>query len=118
MCLAAINVRVIHTFYTEVASGGHASDIIKAAIYQKILPSSTSPTGPCTANIIDEHLDMLMLCHHLDKTVPEDVAFADSRSRLGMVAAEDILQDLRVFSLMSSDSQAKRRISEMMTRIW
>ena len=116
--MAAINGRVIHTFHTEGAGGGHAPDIIKAAMYPNILPSSTNPTRPFTINTIDEHLDMLMVCHHLDKNVPEDVAFADSRIRPETIAAEDILQDMGVFSMMSSDSQAMGRVAEVITRTW
>ncbi|EHQ30469.1 urease subunit alpha [Mucilaginibacter paludis] len=114
----AINGRVIHTFHTEGAGGGHAPDIIKAAMYPNILPSSTNPTRPYTVNTIDEHLDMLMVCHHLDKSVPEDVAFADSRIRPETIAAEDILHDMGVFSMMSSDSQAMGRVGEVVTRTW
>lgn len=116
--IAAINGRVIHTFHTEGAGGGHAPDIIKAAMYPNVLPSSTNPTRPYTVNTIDEHLDMLMVCHHLDKTVPEDVAFADSRIRPETIAAEDILHDMGVFSMMSSDSQAMGRVAEVITRTW
>jgi urease subunit alpha len=116
--IAAINGRVIHTFHTEGAGGGHAPDIIKAAMYPNILPSSTNPTRPYTINTIDEHLDMLMVCHHLDKSVPEDVAFADSRIRPETIAAEDILHDMGVFSMMSSDSQAMGRVAEVITRTW
>ena len=114
----AINGRVIHTFHTEGAGGGHAPDIIKAAMYPNVLPSSTNPTRPYTINTIDEHLDMLMVCHHLDKNVPEDVAFADSRIRPETIAAEDILHDMGVFSMMSSDSQAMGRVAEVITRTW
>ena len=114
----AINGRVIHTFHTEGAGGGHAPDIIKAAMYPNVLPSSTNPTRPYTTNTIDEHLDMLMVCHHLDKNVPEDVAFADSRIRPETIAAEDILHDMGVFSMMSSDSQAMGRVGEVITRTW
>ena len=114
----AINGRVIHTFHTEGAGGGHAPDIIKAAMYPNVLPSSTNPTRPYTTNTIDEHLDMLMVCHHLDKNVPEDVAFADSRIRPETIAAEDILHDMGVFSMMSSDSQAMGRVAEVITRTW
>ncbi|CAN5496683.1 urease subunit alpha [soil metagenome] len=114
----AINGRTIHTFHTEGAGGGHAPDIIKAAMYPNILPSSTNPTRPYTVNTIDEHLDMLMVCHHLDKSVPEDVAFADSRIRPETIAAEDILHDMGVFSMMSSDSQAMGRVAEVITRTW
>ncbi len=116
--MAAINGRVIHTYHTEGAGGGHAPDIIKAAMYPNVLPSSTNPTRPFTTNTIDEHLDMLMVCHHLDKSVPEDVAFADSRIRPETIAAEDILHDMGVFSMMSSDSQAMGRVAEVITRTW
>jgi urease subunit alpha len=116
--IAAIKGRVIHTFHTEGAGGGHAPDIIKAAMYPYVLPSSTNPTRPYTINTIDEHLDMLMVCHHLDKSVPEDVAFADSRIRPETIAAEDILHDMGVFSMMSSDSQAMGRVAEVITRTW
>src|SRR6187399_894029 len=114
----AINGRVIHTFHTEGAGGGHAPDIIKAAMYPNVLPSSTNPTRPYTVNTIDEHLDMLMVCHHLNDTVPEDVAFADSRIRPETIAAEDILHDMGVFSMMSSDSQAMGRVAEVIIRTW
>ena len=116
--IAAIKGRVIHTFHTEGAGGGHAPDIIRAAMFPNVLPSSTNPTRPFTKNTIDEHLDMLMVCHHLDKNVPEDVAFADSRIRPETIAAEDILHDLGVFSMMSSDSQAMGRVAEVITRTW
>lgn len=116
--MAAIAGRTIHTFHTEGAGGGHAPDIIKSAMYPNILPSSTNPTRPFTINTIDEHLDMLMVCHHLDKSVPEDVAFADSRIRPETIAAEDILHDMGVFSMMSSDSQAMGRVAEVITRTW
>ncbi|PIF33133.1 urease subunit alpha [Flavobacterium sp. 9] len=114
----AINGRVIHTFHTEGAGGGHAPDIIKAAMYPNVLPASTNPTRPYTVNTIDEHLDMLMVCHHLSKNIPEDVAFADSRIRPETIAAEDILHDMGVFSIMSSDSQAMGRVGEVVTRTW
>lgn len=114
----AINGRVIHTYHTEGAGGGHAPDIIRAAMYSNVLPSSTNPTRPYTVNTIDEHLDMLMVCHHLDKSVPEDVAFADSRIRPETIAAEDILHDMGVFSMMSSDSQAMGRVGEVIIRTW
>lgn len=114
----AINGRVIHTFHTEGAGGGHAPDIIKAAMYNNVLPASTNPTRPYTKNTIDEHLDMLMVCHHLSKNIPEDVAFADSRIRPETIAAEDILQDRGVFSIMSSDSQAMGRVGEVIIRTW
>ncbi|WP_300675488.1 urease subunit alpha [Soonwooa sp.] len=116
--MAAINGRVIHTFHTEGAGGGHAPDIIKAAMYPNVLPASTNPTRPYTVNTIDEHLDMLMVCHHLSKNIPEDVAFADSRIRPETIAAEDILHDMGVFSIMSSDSQAMGRVGEVITRTW
>ena len=116
--IAAIKGRVIHTFHTEGAGGGHAPDIIRAAMFPNVLPSSTNPTRPFTKNTIDEHLDMLMVCHHLDKNVPEDVAFADSRIRPETIAAEDILHDMGVFSMMSSDSQAMGRVAEVIMRTW
>jgi urease subunit alpha len=116
--LAAINGRVIHTYHTEGAGGGHAPDIIKVASYPYILPSSTNPTRPFTKNTLEEHLDMLMVCHHLDPDVPEDIAFADSRIRKETIAAEDILQDLGVFSMISSDSQAMGRVGEVIMRTW
>lgn len=114
----AIAGRTIHTYHTEGAGGGHAPDIIKAASFSNILPSSTNPTMPYTVNTLDEHLDMLMVCHHLDKKIPEDVAFADSRIRPETIAAEDILHDMGVFSMMSSDSQAMGRVGEVITRTW
>lgn len=116
--MAAIDGRVIHTFHTEGAGGGHAPDIIKAAMYPNVLPASTNPTRPFTVNTIDEHLDMLMVCHHLDNRVAEDVAFADSRIRPETIAAEDILHDMGVFSIMSSDSQAMGRVAEVILRTW
>lgn len=116
--LNAIAGRTIHTYHTEGAGGGHAPDIIKAAGWQNILPSSTNPTMPFTKNTIDEHLDMLMVCHHLDSNIPEDVAFADSRIRPETIAAEDVLHDMGVFSMMSSDSQAMGRVGEVITRTW
>lgn len=116
--LNAIDGRVIHTYHTEGAGGGHAPDIIKAASYPNILPSSTNPTRPYTVNTIAEHLDMLMVCHHLDPSVPEDLAFADSRIRKDTIAAEDILHDLGVFSMISSDSQAMGRVGEVISRTW
>ncbi|WEK21725.1 MAG: urease subunit alpha [Candidatus Pedobacter colombiensis] len=116
--MKAIAGRVIHTFHTEGAGGGHAPDIIKAAMYPNVLPASTNPTRPYTINTIDEHLDMLMVCHHLSKDIPEDVAFADSRIRPETIAAEDVLQDMGVFSIMSSDSQAMGRVGEVITRTW
>ncbi|MEK5359538.1 urease subunit alpha [Peribacillus castrilensis] len=116
--IRAIDGRVIHTYHTEGAGGGHAPDIIKAAGYQNILPSSTNPTRPYTINTLVEHLDMLMVCHHLDPSVPEDIAFADSRIRKETIAAEDILHDLGVFSMISSDSQAMGRVGEVILRTW
>lgn len=116
--VAAINGRVIHTFHTEGAGGGHAPDIIKIAMYPNILPSSTNPTRPFTVNTIDEHLDMLMVCHHLSPSVAEDVSFADSRIRPETIAAEDILHDMGIISMMSSDSQAMGRVAEVITRTW
>jgi urease subunit alpha len=116
--IAAIGGRTIHTYHTEGAGGGHAPDIIKIAGLPNILPSSTNPTRPLTVNTIAEHLDMLMVCHHLNPQVPEDVAFAESRIRQETIAAEDILHDLGVISMMSSDSQAMGRIGEVVTRTW
>ncbi|GGD36103.1 urease subunit alpha [Sinisalibacter lacisalsi] len=116
--LAAIKGRTIHAFHTEGAGGGHAPDIIKVVSSQNILPSSTNPTMPYTVNTIEEHLDMLMVCHHLDKAIPEDVAFAESRIRRETIAAEDILHDLGAFSVMASDSQAMGRVGEVITRTW
>lgn len=116
--LAAIGDRVIHTYHTEGAGGGHAPDIIKAAGLSNVLPSSTNPTRPYTINTVDEHLDMLMVCHHLDPSIAEDVAFAESRIRRETIAAEDILHDLGAFSMISSDSQAMGRVGEVITRTW
>lgn len=116
--IAAIAGRTIHTYHTEGAGGGHAPDIIRIASFPNVLPSSTNPTRPYTVNTIAEHLDMLMVCHHLNPQVPEDVAFAESRIRPETIAAEDILHDLGVFSMMSSDSQAMGRIGEVVTRTW
>ena len=116
--IAAIGGRTIHTYHTEGAGGGHAPDIIRIAAYPNILPSSTNPTRPFTVNTIAEHLDMLMVCHHLNSQVPEDVAFAESRIRPETIAAEDILHDLGVFSMISSDSQAMGRVGEVVTRTW
>jgi urease subunit alpha len=116
--IAAIGNRTIHTYHTEGAGGGHAPDIIRIASYSNILPSSTNPTRPYTINTIAEHLDMLMVCHHLNPLVPEDVAFAESRIRPETIAAEDILHDLGVFSMIASDSQAMGRIGEVVTRTW
>ncbi len=116
--LAAFKGRTIHTFHTEGAGGGHAPDIIKAAGLPNVLPSSTNPTMPYTVNTIDEHLDMLMVCHHLDASIAEDIAFAESRIRRETIAAEDILHDLGAFSMMSSDSQAMGRVGEVILRTW
>ena len=116
--IAAMKGRTIHSFHTEGAGGGHAPDIITAAGEENILPSSTNPTRPYTVNTVDEHLDMLMVCHHLSPSIPEDVAFAESRIRKETIAAEDILHDLGVFSMMSSDSQAMGRIGETTLRCW
>ena len=116
--LAAFRGRSIHTFHTEGAGGGHAPDIIKACGLPNVLPSSTNPTRPYTANTVDEHLDMLMVCHHLDPSIPEDVAFAESRIRRETIAAEDILHDLGAFSMIASDSQAMGRVGEVICRTW
>jgi urease subunit alpha len=116
--LAAFKGRAIHTYHTEGAGGGHAPDIIKAIGRSNVLPSSTNPTRPYTVNTVDEHLDMLMVCHHLDPGIAEDVAFAESRIRRETIAAEDILHDLGAISMMSSDSQAMGRIGEVITRTW
>ncbi|UOE77804.1 urease subunit alpha [Parageobacillus thermoglucosidasius] len=116
--LRAINGRVIHTYHTEGAGGGHAPDIMKVASFPNILPSSTNPTRPYTKNTLAEHLDMLMVCHHLDPSVPEDIAFADSRIRKETIAAEDILHDFGAFSMISSDSQAMGRVGEVILRTW
>nr|Q47G55.1 RecName: Full=Urease subunit alpha; AltName: Full=Urea amidohydrolase subunit alpha [Dechloromonas aromatica RCB] len=116
--LGAFKGRTIHTFHTEGAGGGHAPDIIKAAGLPNVLPSSTNPTMPYTVNTIDEHLDMLMVCHHLDPSIAEDIAFAESRIRRETIAAEDILHDLGAFSMMSSDSQAMGRVGEVIIRTW
>jgi urease subunit alpha len=116
--LAAIKGRTIHAFHTEGAGGGHAPDIMKVVGYEHILPSSTNPTMPYTVNTIEEHLDMLMVCHHLDKAIPEDVAFAESRIRRETIAAEDILHDMGAFSVMASDSQAMGRVGEVIIRTW
>jgi urease subunit alpha len=116
--IAAFKGRTIHAFHTEGAGGGHAPDIIKVAGLKNVLPSSTNPTRPFTRNTIDEHLDMLMVCHHLDPSIAEDLAFAESRIRKETIAAEDILHDLGALSMMSSDSQAMGRIGEVITRTW
>ena len=116
--LAAFRGRTIHTYHTEGAGGGHAPDIIRACGEANVLPSSTNPTRPYTRNTVDEHLDMLMVCHHLDAGIPEDVAFADSRIRKETIAAEDIFHDLGAFSMIASDSQAMGRVGEVITRTW
>jgi urease subunit alpha len=116
--IAAFKGRTIHTFHTEGAGGGHAPDIIRVCGEPNVLPSSTNPTRPFTVNTLDEHLDMLMVCHHLDPNIPEDVAFAESRIRGETIAAEDILHDLGAISMMSSDSQAMGRVGEVVTRTW
>ena len=116
--IAAFKGRAIHTYHTEGAGGGHAPDIIKACGEANVLPSSTNPTRPYTVNTIDEHLDMLMVCHHLDPKIAEDVAFAESRIRKETIAAEDILHDLGAFSMIASDSQAMGRVGEVVTRTW
>ncbi|WP_201323491.1 urease subunit alpha [Pseudanabaena sp. lw0831] len=116
--IAAFKNRVIHTYHTEGAGGGHAPDIIKICGEANVLPSSTNPTRPYTLNTLDEHLDMLMVCHHLDPSIPEDIAFAESRIRRETIAAEDILHDLGAFSMISSDSQAMGRVGEVIIRTW
>ena len=116
--LAALKGRTIHAYHTEGAGGGHAPDIIKVVGHENILPSSTNPTRPFTQNTLEEHLDMLMVCHHLDKSIPEDVAFAESRIRKETIAAEDILHDMGAFSVISSDSQAMGRVGEVIIRTW
>ncbi|HUA55912.1 MAG TPA: urease subunit alpha, partial [Candidatus Sulfotelmatobacter sp.] len=116
--IAAFKGRNIHAFHTEGAGGGHAPDIIKVAGLRNVLPSSTNPTRPFTVNTVDEHLDMLMVCHHLDPRIPEDVAFAESRIRRETIAAEDILHDIGAFSMLSSDSQAMGRVGEVIIRTW
>lgn len=116
--MAALKDRVIHMYHTEGAGGGHAPDIIKSAQYPNVIPSSTNPTMPYTVNTIEEHVDMLMVCHHLSPSIPEDVAFADSRIRKETIAAEDVLHDMGVLSILSSDSQAMGRIGEVILRTW
>ncbi|TRL69344.1 urease subunit alpha [Staphylococcus haemolyticus] len=116
--MAAVKGRVVHMYHTEGAGGGHAPDLIKSASYPNILPSSTNPTLPYTQNTVDEHLDMVMITHHLNASIPEDIAFADSRIRKETIAAEDVLQDMGVFSMVSSDSQAMGRVGEVITRTW
>jgi urease subunit alpha len=116
--IAAFKGRAIHTYHTEGAGGGHAPDIIRVCGQGNVLPSSTNPTRPLTVNTLDEHLDMLMVCHHLDRNIPEDVAFAESRIRSETIAAEDILHDLGAISMISSDSQAMGRVGEVIARTW
>jgi urease subunit alpha len=116
--MEAFKGRTIHTYHTEGAGGGHAPDIIRVCGEPNVLPSSTNPTRPYTVNTLDEHLDMLMVCHHLDKNTPEDVAFAESRIRGQTIAAEDVLHDLGAISIMASDSQAMGRVGEVITRTW
>lgn len=116
--IAALKGRTIHAFHTEGAGGGHAPDIIKVCGLENVLPSSTNPTRPYTVNTLDEHLDMLMVCHHLDNSIPEDVAFAESRIRKETIAAEDILHDMGAFSIIASDSQAMGRVGEVLIRTW
>lgn len=116
--IAAMKGRTIHTYHTEGAGGGHAPDIIKIVQEPYVIPSSTNPTRPFTINTMDEHLDMLMVCHHLDSSIPEDVAFAESRIRSETIAAEDILHDMGAISIISSDSQAMGRVGEVITRTW
>ena len=116
--IAAIGDRTIHTYHTEGAGGGHAPDIMRIASFPNVIPSSTNPTRPYTVNTVEEHLDMLMVCHHLSPKVPEDVAFADSRIRAQTIMAEDVLHDLGAFSIMSSDSQAMGRVGEVIIRTW
>jgi len=116
--IAAFGNRTIHTYHTEGAGGGHAPDIITVCEFENVLPSSTTPTRPFTRNTLDEHLDMLMVCHHLDKSIPEDLAFAESRIRAETVAAEDVLHDTGTISMISSDSQAMGRVGEVVSRTW
>src|SRR5258707_4294077 len=116
--IAAFKGRTIHTYHTEGAGGGHVPVIIRVCGEPNVLPSSTNPTRPYTVNTLDEHLDMLMVCHHLDKNIPEDVAFAESRIRGETIAAEDVLHDLGAISMISSDSQAMGRVGEVICRTW
>ena len=116
--IAAFKGRTIHTYHSEGAGGGHAPDILRVCAEPNVLPSSTNPTMPYTVNTLDEHLDMLMVCHHLNSQVPEDVAFAESRIRPETMAAEDVLHDLGAISMMSSDSQAMGRVGEVIARTW
>jgi len=116
--VAATKGRTIHAYHTEGAGGGHAPDIIKVVSQGNVIPSSTNPTRPYTVNTLEEHLDMLMVCHHLDRSIPEDVAFAESRIRRETIAAEDILHDMGAFSIIASDSQAMGRVGEVLIRTW
>jgi urease alpha subunit len=116
--MAAFKGRTIHTYHTEGAGGGHAPDILRVVSSPSVIPSSTNPTRPYTRNTLDEHLDMLMVCHHLDKSLKEDIAFAESRIRAETIAAEDVLHDVGAISIISSDSQAMGRIGEVITRTW
>ena len=116
--IGAFKGRTIHTYHTEGAGGGHAPDILRVVSTPSVIPSSTNPTRPYTRNTLDEHLDMLMVCHHLDKSLKEDIAFAESRIRAETIAAEDILHDVGAISIISSDSQAMGRIGEVITRTW
>src|SRR5690606_39220504 len=116
--IAAFKGRAIHTFHTEGAGGGHAPDIITVCGLPNVLPSSTNPTRPFTVNTLSEHLDMLMVCHHLDPNIPEDVAFAESRIRAETIAAEDIMHDIGAISIIASDSQAMGRVGEVICRTW
>ena len=116
--IKAFKGRTVHTYHTEGAGGGHAPDIICVVEHQNVLPSSTNPTRPFTTNTLDEHLDMLMVCHHLNRNIPEDIAFAESRIRAETIAAEDVLHDLGAISIMSSDSQAMGRCGEVILRTW
>jgi urease alpha subunit len=116
--IGAFKGRTIHTYHTEGAGGGHAPDILRVVSTPSVIPSSTNPTRPYTRNTLDEHLDMLMVCHHLDKSLKEDIAFAESRIRAETIAAEDVLHDVGAISIISSDSQAMGRIGEVITRTW
>ena len=116
--LAAIDGRTIHMYHAEGAGGGHAPDIIRVTGESNCLPSSTNPTNPYTVNTFDEHLDMIMVCHHLNPNVPEDVAFAESRIRAGTIAAEDVLHDIGAISMLGSDSQGMGRVNEVICRTW
>ncbi len=116
--IAAFKNRTIHAYHSEGAGGGHAPDIIRVCSLPNVIPSSTNPTRPYTVNTIDEHLDMLMVCHHLDKNIPEDIAFAESRIRGETIGAEDVLHDLGAISIISSDSQAMGRVGEVISRTW